>query len=124
VRTTAGPMRVHTATVRADRKAYLAIYSRYPDAGILPVAQILDGARDGAVSNLKGKLRKEDAILIGDLPAREFIVDAPNGFVAVSRIVLMGETLVQALAAGPVTVLAEPQTRRFLESLKATAPAP
>jgi hypothetical protein len=118
VRARGGTMKITVATVRAGRNAYITIHSRHPEAGVLPAAQVLDGARDGAVSNVKGKLRKEEAILVSDLPGREFIIDAPNGLVAMSRIFLLDNKLVQAMAAGPVMVLAEPDTRRFLDSLK------
>ena len=118
VRARGGTMKITVATVRAGRNAYITIHSRHPEAGVLPAAQVLDGARDGAVANVKGKLRKEDAILVSDLPGREFIIDAPNGLVAISRIFLLDNKLVQAMAAGPVMVLAEPDTRRFLDSLK------
>jgi hypothetical protein len=118
VRARGGTMKITVATVRAGRNAYITIHSRHPEAGVLPAAQVLDGVRDGAVSNVKGKLRKEDAILVSDLPGREFIIDGPNGLVAISRIVLLDNKLVQVMAAGPIMVLAEPDTRRFLNSLK------
>jgi hypothetical protein len=118
VRARGGTMKITVATVRAGRNAYITIHSRHPEAGVLPAAQVLDGVRDGAVSNVKGKLRKEDAILVSDLPGREFIIYGPNGLVAISRIVLLDNKLVQVMAAGPIMVLAEPDTRRFLNSLK------
>ena len=79
-------------------------------------------ARDGAVANVKGKLRSEQRLTINNLPAREIIIDAPNNLVVLVRYFLLQATLVQALTAGLQGVEADPDTRHFLGSLKVVTP--
>jgi hypothetical protein len=56
------------------------------------------------------------------LPAGQIIVDAPNQIVIKMRYILMESTLVQAIVAGPQGIELEPNTTRFLGSLKIVKP--
>jgi len=118
--TAVGPIKAHMATVNSGARAYMTMYTSYPDENVRgrPVAPILDGARDGAVSNVKGKLRKEEKLVVSNLPARQIIIDTPQGLVLVGRFFLMESTLVQALVAGPANIENEADTKRFVGSLK------
>ena len=119
-KTDGGDVKVVSADVDGDTASYSAVYAVYPADKMRgrPVATTLDGVRDGAVANIKGKLRKEDKIELGGLPARQIVIDAPNDIVVVNRFLLIGNTLVQALVSGPKGIENQPDTARFLSSLK------
>src|SRR5258707_15830152 len=112
------------ATAEVRNRAYMTMYMTLPVQSLegKPISPILDNARDGSVSNVKGTLRDEKRIVIGEFSAREIIIDAPNSFVLVQRFFLMRNVLVQALVAGPNGVETEPDTIRFLTSIKVLPP--
>jgi len=120
VPTAVGPLKAYMATVNAGSRAYMTMYISYPEENVRgrPVTPMLDGARDGAVGNVKGKLRSEEKLVVSNLPARQIIVDTPQGLVLVGRFFLMENTLVQALVAGPRNIENEADTKRFVGSLK------
>lgn len=113
IKTPGGTLKAHKASVNGDQKVYMTMYIRYPDDS-RPAS--LDSA--GAVAGVKGKLRKEEQLTVNDVPARQIIVDAPNGIVIVGRYLIMDNTLIQALVAGLANIENEPDTKRFLGSLK------
>jgi hypothetical protein len=102
----------------------MTMWIAYPEDVVRsrPVGTMLDGARDGAVANVKGTLRKEDRITINNLPAREIIIDAPNSLVVIARYFLLRNVLVQALTAGARGTELAADTRRYLNSLKVVSP--
>ena len=118
--TAIGTLKAYTASVNAGQRAFMTMYITYPEEGIRgrPVTTILDGARDGAVSNVKGKLRKEERLTISNVPARQIIIDAPSNVVVVGRYLMLNNTLVQALVAGLKNIENDADTKRFLGSLK------
>jgi hypothetical protein len=124
VPTAFGSLKAYVATVAKSNRAYITRHISYPPDAIRgrPDTTMLDGVRDGEVANMKGKLRKEERIVVSDLPAREIIVDAPRNLVVVVRYFLMRTMLVQALVAGPKNVESDPDTRHFLDSLKVVSP--
>src|SRR5215470_16592026 len=71
VPTALGPMKAYLAAVNMPTRAYMTMYMTYPADAMRgrPVDAMLDGARDGAVANVKGKLRSEQRLVINDLPA-------------------------------------------------------
>src|SRR5262245_54727171 len=125
INTAIGPLKANMASVTVGDRAFMTMWIGYPEEVIRsrPVGTMLDGARDGAVANVKGTLRKEDRITVNDLSAREIIIDAPNNLVVIARYFLLRNILVQALTAGAHGVEVAADTRRFLDSLKVvTAP--
>jgi hypothetical protein len=122
--TAVGPVKVHMATVDTGAVAYMSMYNEYPAQLVKgqPVAPILDGARNGAVQNVKGTLRQEDKITISNFEARQLIIDSPRGIVIEMRYFMKDNVLVQALVAGPPGIENQPDTKRFLESLKVVPP--
>ena len=124
IKSAVGDLNAVMALVVVGGRTYMAMHVPYPDDKIRGrnVAPILDAARDGAVSNVHGKLRNEERIVIGDFPARQIVIDEPNNAVVVIRFFIMGSLLVQALVEGPPNTESEPDTLRFLGSLKVVAP--
>jgi hypothetical protein len=87
---------------------YAAAYADYPAEALKNAdsAKLLDGARDGAVANVNGKLIKEDKITLGKAkhPGRELLIQAPDGKIyARMRMYLVGNRLYQVIVAGTET---------------------
>jgi hypothetical protein len=89
-----------------------AISDRSPD-------QVLDGAQQGAIDNVKAHLVSGKIITLGVYPGREFEAESDAMHFS-ARIYLVGTTLYQSLVASP---LGKPYagTTRFLDSFRITA---
>ncbi len=120
VPTNAGVIKVNIAVVDAGAIAFVTMYSRYPESTIQgqTVSVLFDGARNGAVANVKGKLRSERDVTVSGFPGREIIIDGPTGGIVIMRFFLSGSTLIQAIVGGKSGVETDPDTRRFLDSLR------
>ena len=92
-----------------------AISDRSPD-------QVLDGAQQGAIDNVKAHLVNGKKITFGVYQGREFEADSDTMHFS-ARIYLVGTTLYQSLVAWP---LGKPyvDTTRFLDSFQLIARAP
>jgi hypothetical protein len=124
ISTAVGVVKASIATVTLGDRAYMSTYNSYPEDAVRrrPITSMPDGARDGAIANVKGKLRSEQKILISNLPGRFIIIDAPNNIVLAMQVFLMKNTLIQGVVAGPPGVESEPDTKRMLGSLKVVKP--
>ena len=74
-----GPIEVHFFMAELSNRAYMVGYSDYPEDFIAQSDPqvLLDGARDGAVGNINGKLVSEFKISLADqYPGRELVVTA------------------------------------------------
>lgn len=123
VPTKLGDIKVYIAVSEVGPLAFVTMFSRYPEDYVksLSADSILDGGRNGAVANAKGKLRSETAVTISNFPGREIVIDAPSGQVMMLRYFLAGVTLAQAIAGGPAGAENNADVRRFLNSLRSTA---
>lgn len=72
-----GQLEMHTFTYVQQDTVYAVSYVDYP--ATLDVDKALDGARDGMLSNTKGKLINERTISLDKYSGRELLVDSPNG---------------------------------------------
>lgn len=123
VSTKLGDIKVYIAVSEVGPLAFVTMFSRYPESYVKSVSadSILEGGRNGAVANVKGKLRSETAVTISNFPGRELVIDAPSGQVMMLRYFLAGITLAQAIVGGPAGVESNADARRFLNSLRSTA---
>jgi hypothetical protein len=122
--TALGPLKANMAGVTLDQRAFMTMWIAYPEEAIRnrPVETMLDGARDGAVANIKGTLRNETRITVNNLPGREIIIDAPNNLAVVQRYFVLRNMLIQGVLAGLRGVETQADTRRFLDSMKVVSP--
>lgn len=89
--TAVGPVQIHMYTLDNGSEGYVVGYSEYPsfvfsqrDADTL-----LDGARDGAVKNVKGEVLSEHPMSLGKYVGREITGKSPeNNFAFTSRLYL------------------------------------
>lgn len=82
----------------------------------------LDGARDGAVKNINGKLRSEKEIKLDDkYPGREIVIDlaGKNGVVR-QRFYLVKDRFYQILVAGTPAFVDSTAATAFLDSFALT----
>jgi hypothetical protein len=123
VPTKLGEIKTYIATSELGPIAFITMYSRYPETYMKgqSAASILEGGRNGAVANVKGKLRTETTVTISNSPGRELLIDTPSGLVMMMRYFLRSNTLIQAIVGGPAGVETNADTRRFLDSLRTIA---
>jgi hypothetical protein len=125
VPTPSGPLRMFFAAIGRGRDvSFQSIYTAYPPELLTDDVQtMLDRARDGAVSNSKGKLREEKRLNVGDASARRLVIEAPDGkHAAVALIVLSGNRYYQVTAVAPIGQENSPDMQRFLDSFTLLKP--
>lgn len=119
ITTRVGKVKMHLFQVAKGQSAFLVSYSDYPASAIKgsDPKKMLDGARDGAVSNVQGKLLSEKGMSIGGNPGRELKVEA-KGLSMTQRMFLVKNRLYQVLALVPIDRPNNPDVPRFLNSFK------
>jgi hypothetical protein len=121
VNTPAGDIDVHTFIFEQSEVAYSIIYSDFPDALIASrdTEKMLDGARDGAISSVKGTLTAETKITLAEFPGRELKIEAPDGkHTVVSRVYLVKNRLYQVAVATPKDASVGDDVAKFFSSFK------
>jgi hypothetical protein len=102
VSTPAGPINVVMYTYEVPTGAYVVSATPIPrNAPAASAQQRLDGARDGAVKNVNGKLLEEKQIKVDNYPGRELLVKGPQGVFIRERVFMVGDRLIQAVAVSP-----------------------
>ncbi|MDT4968615.1 MAG: hypothetical protein QOJ64_3352 [Acidobacteriota bacterium] len=76
----AGPITIHLYTAAQGYEAFMAGDTTYPDAVFASgnTEQIMDGARDGAVSSVEGQISNERKITLGSYSGREVTGSSPS----------------------------------------------
>lgn len=119
VDTPLGPIDIRLFSAELSDIAFVVGYSDYPSAFVAqsnPVV-VLNGARDGAVANVQGKLLSENVIFLDGYPGRELRIEGPDAeLTAVSRIFLVNNRLYQAMVVVPVDQSSTNEISTFLES--------
>jgi hypothetical protein len=119
-----GNLKAYIVTVGAGGLYYLSMYVRFPPDRVRGVSlkSMLDGARNGAVANVHGRLRSEEQVTVGKFTGRQIIIDGPNNIVGVQKFFMLDATLVQAVVVGLAGVDTDPNAKRFLQSLRIVPP--
>jgi hypothetical protein len=107
-------------SVELDGVAYMAAFAELP-AKVTEIKPVLDGARDGAVRNTKGKLVKESEITLGKdkHPGREILVEvADNNFLRQRFYIVNGNQMPQVVVVGKKEAVTGKDADRFLDSFK------
>ena len=100
--------------------AFFSSHADYPADMMLGRApdMVLDNVMQGAAAG--HTLRSQRRMTIGGHPGREYVVAQANGFVLVTRIVLVGNRLFQIIVVRS-RVEVHPDTQKFLDSFALTA---
>jgi len=120
-----GPIDYYTFSSEDRASAYVVGYADYP-ADLIRQADpdaMLDGARDGAVSNVKGKLVNEREMSLRDYPGKELEIEAPIGGVSqngtiITRLYLVDQRLYQLITVTPQGRDSSEDVQKFLDSFK------
>lgn len=102
--TAAGALEMHMFASELGGWAYMISVLDGPEGKPVAPGKVLDGARDGAVANIRGKLLAEKQLTHAGLPARriEIVATPPEGEQRlVGLLVLHERRLYQALVVAP-----------------------
>ena len=121
VLTPVGTLELHIFSVSSADSVFMAAYNDYPEFVVSSsdVGNMLDGARDGAVSNVGGTLLSENQIRLQGYPGRELWIEADvdgQEGLARARIFLVGRRMYQILVAGPKSQFPSQDAERCLNS--------
>ena len=110
-------------TVTKGDAYYAVAIADYPEELVKKgdTAGMLDGARDGAVSNVNGKLEKEEQVEVEGYPGRKIHVVATVQGVNLELdavLCLAGSRLYQAIVARPSGSVPDADVQRFVNSMK------
>jgi hypothetical protein len=110
--------------VDGGTKAHLVTYQDNPAAveKADQVQKVLEGGRDNAVTNLKGKLLLSKELKLADKHSgMEFQIEVPSlKSIYRSRIYLVGKRLYQIVVLGPKEFVDSKESDSFLDSFKLT----
>lgn len=126
VATAAGSIQLTMYQSTAGNNTYMAGYSDFPEALIKQVSvdKLLDGARDGAVANVNGKLISDTKIERDGNTGKEIVLEAkaPNGQEATAKAhyFLINNRLYQAMAIVPKGQTGGAEVDDYLKSFKIT----
>jgi hypothetical protein len=111
---------LHMNSLAASGMMFAANYSDFPtEVKKVPLKQIYDSSRDGAVANMEGKLAKEKDIKLGDHPGREVLIDVAGGKrLFRARVYLVGQRLYQVVVFGTKEAATSKDADKFLDSFK------
>ncbi|MHC4621910.1 MAG: hypothetical protein ACYTEQ_29580, partial [Planctomycetota bacterium] len=103
VNTPAGEIAVVTFFAGSKESGFAVGYSDYPQQAIdaSDPVQMLDGARDGAVTNAGGELEDENVIDFHGRPAREIQIRVPDKINIRARLILIDNRLYQVMVLSP-----------------------
>jgi hypothetical protein len=123
VPTPVGELDMHLFAVDRGAWAYLVtVLERQAGPAVAP-GLLLDGARNGAVTNVGGRLVRETELTREGLPARRLEIVAGEGEqqqrVEV-LLILRGRRLYQAVIAAPASEAIAPEAERFFAALHVT----
>lgn len=124
VETQGGKLDLHLFYGQDGDLGYFVSYCDYdPQVAKASLAEnMLDGARDGAVSNVNGKLVSETNITLGDHPGREVIIEAraedrPPAIIK-SRMFMVKNRLYQVTTVASRGRAGDKELDNFLRSFK------
>ncbi len=133
-KTAAGPVKTTTWSAQTAGAFYAVSIADYP-AGMMTKAvpsKVLEGARDGAMANVGGKVEKDFAVFLDSgtpkkkYPGREFDGTTGAGIKMAARLFLVDDRLYQMISVSPIAAFNEADFKKFADSfkLKVVAEAP
>ena len=120
-----GAIDLHFFIVEQDGFQYLVSYNDYPAAMAreADADKVLDGARDGVVANVQGRLLNEVKVWLADYPGRELRIRIPEGRQAMrTRLYFVGNRLYQVGVLSAEDSAAADEVSKFLNSFKLQTP--
>ncbi len=115
-----------SVTLEVNGNTYSVTYADLPAAAAavlnMPelLDQVLDGTRDAAVTQMKGKLLDSSKIKLDGNAGREFKVELPEKKVMQNRMYLVGTRVYQVMVVGSKDFVAGDDAAKFLKSFTLT----
>jgi hypothetical protein len=120
MRTNLGNLDAKMVTLEVPDAFYAIAFVDYPkdklDKSKATPEDLLNGARDGAVANVKGQLAKETKITMNGYPGRDLRIEAPGDLLLLARIYMVKERLYQSLVVMPKSRESGADAQKFLDS--------
>jgi hypothetical protein len=119
-----GKIKLYLFTGQDGNIGYFISYCDYPPEVAKPerAEAMLDGARNGAVSNARGKLAGETRVSLGDNPGREVVIEAVGpqewAIVIKGRLFMVKNRLYQIMVVSPRGRAGAAEYDAFLQSFK------
>lgn len=123
-----GPLNLHIFGVSLEDGTWFSVsYSDYPIATFQPldVGSLLDGARDGMIANVRGKLISEKPISLGNYPGRELVVEVSKGpfvLVVIARVYIVKNRSYSVQVVILKKLSSSKTVWKFLDSFNITTP--
>lgn len=110
-----------TAEIPQSMSVYVVAYTDYP-ANLVKKSDdaVLDGARDGCVKNVQGKLLSEKKLTLDKYPGREIAVELPGQARYRARIYIVNLRLYQVITVGSEAFVKSKDADKFLDSFQLT----
>ena len=130
--TAAGKVKTLTWSAQTPGAFFAVSVADYP-AGMMSKAipsKVLEGARDGAMANVGGKIEKDFAVFLDSdtpkkkWPGREFDGTTEAGIKMGARLFLVGDRLYQMICVSPTAAYNETDFKKFADSFKLKAEKP
>jgi hypothetical protein len=114
-------MHMFSLNIKQDA-AYMIMYSDYPEIVTRANPEsLLDGGRNGALANTKGKLIGEQSMSLDGFPGREIVIEVPGKGIMKLRAFLVRQRLFQVLAVGTKEKIEHEDTAKYLTSFRLLA---
>jgi hypothetical protein len=116
--TAIGAITAHCFTMEFSDGSFAVAYSDFPSELVqrADVNKMLDGARDGAVANVKGRLVEQSKTSLRNAPGREFLIQINDSAYCRTRIYLAGNRLYQIQVLGNKDQVRSGAADKFLGS--------
>ena len=120
VQTGDGPKHLELPQLKLGDVSFVAAYA---DLNSTPadLQVYLDTSRDGTLANTKGKLRSQQRLTIGGIPARRFVYDKPDKSVVTHLTIVSGRRIFQLEAIGPAGQGNSAVVQHFIDSFALVA---
>jgi hypothetical protein len=104
-----------------SRKAGCAVaFTDYPQQLVdsTDPQKLLEGAKNGAIKNVKGKLVSETKVSFNGLPARDMVIEVPSEGIITARLIIASPRFYQLMLITPKDKDHKEDISKFFNSLK------
>ena len=115
---------MHLFSVESPDLMYGVGYADMPIPGLeresaMQIDNRLNGAVQGSVNNIRGKLTRQASVTLGSYPGKEYEANLPDGRGIIrSRIYFVGKRLYMLMVAGKPNLVQSDDTKKFIGSFK------
>ena len=120
VQTGDGPKHIELPQMTLGDVSFIAAYADLNNAPA-DLQAYLDTSRDGTLASTKGKLRSQQRLTIGGVPARRFVYEKSNKSVVTHLTIVSGRRIYQLEAIGPADQANSAVVEHFIGSFALVA---